>query len=203
MGVAGIGRGAVLDQIAAEQRALLGQPDDGVALGVPAAGMDDVDLQLAQPDRQAIVEGDGGPGQPGDGLDRLEQAREALNLGLVVLCAALDDHLARRLAADDVLRLVGGGAQHAHGMIVRQHDVLDRLVGDAADALDHALRHLGRRLGVDHHDRVVAHHDTGVGIPFRREGIGMFGKTAECDPLFRHVGLRGEGLGHRRLSRIA
>jgi hypothetical protein len=140
-------------------------------------------------------------GQVRNGLGRLEQARKALDLGLVVLRPALDDQLARRLAADDVLRLVGRGAQHAHGVIVRQHHVLDRLVGDTADAFDHGLRHLGRRLGVDHHDRVVAHHDAGIGIALGREGVGMFGQTAERDPLFRHVGLRGEGLGHRRLSR--
>src|SRR5258707_201313 len=47
VGVAGIGRGAIFDQVAAEQRALLGQPDDRVALGMAAADMDDVDLQLA------------------------------------------------------------------------------------------------------------------------------------------------------------
>ncbi len=65
VGVAGIGSGAIFDQVAAEQRALLGQPNDCIALGMASADMDDVDLQLAQPDRHAIVEGDGGPGQAG------------------------------------------------------------------------------------------------------------------------------------------
>ena len=115
--VAGIRRGAVLDEVAAEQRALLGQPDDGVTLGVAAAGMDDVDLQLAQPQRHAVGEGDGGPGEAGNGLGGIEQARKALQLGLVVLRPAFDDHVARWLAANDVLRLEAGGAQHAHRVV--------------------------------------------------------------------------------------
>ena len=35
-------------------------------------------------------------------------------------------------------------AEHAHGVIVRQHHVLDRFVGDGADACDQVLRHRGR-----------------------------------------------------------
>ena len=189
VGVAAIGGGAVLDEIAAEQRALLGQPDDRIALGMAAAGMDDVDLQLAQPQGHAVAEGDGGPGQPWNGLSCLEEARKALQLGLVVLCATLDDHVARGLAANDVLGTVAAGTQHAHGVIVREHHVLDGLVGNGADALDNLLRHLRRRLGVDHHHRVVADHDARVGIALRREGVCMFGKTAEGDLLVRHIRL--------------
>ena len=92
--------------------------------------------------------------------------------------------------------LVARGAQHAHRVIVRQHHVLDRLVGDGADVLDHRLRHLRRRLRIDHHDRIVADHDAGVGIALGREGIGVLAEAAEGDLLLRHVRLRGEGSCH-------
>ena len=57
---------------------------------------------------------------------------------------------------DDVFGPVGAGAEHAHRVVVTEHDVLDRLVGDFADAADDVLRHRRRGLRVDHDHRVVA-----------------------------------------------
>jgi hypothetical protein len=119
----------------------------------------------------------------------IEKARKALQLRLVVLRAALDDHLARGFAANDVLRLEARGAQHAHGMVMRQHHVLDRLVGDGADVLDDLVRHLGRRLRIDHQHCVVADHDPGIGIALGSEGVSMLRQAAEGDLLLRQIRL--------------
>ena len=107
--------------------------------------------------------------------------RESAALGLEVLLAALDDHVVRRLA-DDVLRAVGGRPEHAHRVVVRQHDVLDRLVGDGADLPLTSRAITRRRLGVDDHHRVVADHDPGVRIAFRRERVGLLADSAERWP---------------------
>ena len=91
--------------------------------------------------------------------------------------------------------LVGAGPEHAHRVVVRQHDVLDRLVGHLADAADHVGRHRGRGLSVGHQHGVVADDDAGVGVAFGGVGPGVLGDLAEGDLLFFQVGLAGEFLG--------
>ena len=95
-------------------------------------------------------------------------------------------------------RLVGAGAEHAHRVVVAQHHVLDRLVGDFADAADDVGRHHRRGLGVGHQHRVVADDDAGVRVAFGRVGLGVVGDLAEGDLLFFQIGLAGEllDLGH-------
>ncbi len=56
VGVARVGRRVVLDEVAREQDLLLRQPDHGVALGVAASQLHDLDLQLAEPQRQPLLE---------------------------------------------------------------------------------------------------------------------------------------------------
>jgi hypothetical protein len=82
-----------------------------------------------------------------------------------------------------------------------QHYVLDRLVGDLADAPDHVLRHRRRGLGVDDHHRIVADDDAGVRVALGRVRIGVLGQLGEADGLFFQVGLAGEGFAHA-LSKI-
>ena len=79
-------------------------------------------------------------------------------------------------------RLVARRAEHAHRVVVRQHDVADRLVGDLADAADHVLRHHRRGLRVDHHHRVVADDDAGVRVALGRVRVGVVGQLVEADP---------------------
>jgi hypothetical protein len=79
-----------------------------------------------------------------------EQAREAADLARLVGLATLDDQVVGVLAGDDLLRLVGARAEHAHRVVVRQHDVPDRLVGHLADAADHVGGHRRRGLRVGH-----------------------------------------------------
>jgi len=115
------------------------------------------------------------------------------------LLAALDDQVARVLAGQHVFGAVARRAQHAHRVVVREHHVLDGLVGHLADAAHHVGGHGGRGLGVGHQHAVVADHDAGVGVAFGGVGPGMFGDLAEGDLLLFHVGLAGEflGLAHR------
>jgi hypothetical protein len=94
VGVAGIGRGVELDQVAAEQDLLLRQPGHRVALGVAAAELQQLHFQLAQPQRHLAGEGHRRPGQARrHALDVAEQAREAADLAGLVLLAALDDQV--------------------------------------------------------------------------------------------------------------
>ncbi len=197
VGIAGVGRGIELHEIAAEKDLLLRQPGHGVALGVTTAELQQLHLQLAQPQRHLAGEGDGGPGQSRrHALDTAEQAREAADLAGLVLLAALDDQVVGVLAGEDLLRLVGAGAEHPHRVVVREQHVLDRLVGHLADAADDVLRHHRRGLGVEHQHRVVADDHAGVGVTLGGVGIGVVGELDEADLLFLQVGLGGEGFAH-------
>jgi hypothetical protein len=142
------------------------------------------------------------PGQAGHRLHRAEQPWKALDLALHVRLAALDDEFVGVAAGNDVLRLVPRRAEHAHRVIVREGDVLDRLVGHCADVADHVLRHHRRCLRVDHHHGIVADHDAGVRIALGGIGIGVIGQLVEADLLLFQVGLRCELLLHGRSSRI-
>ena len=170
-----------------------GHPDDAIAARVPRPDVQDAHLELAHHDGQRVLEHHGGPGQPGDRLRAAKQAREAADLARHVLLAALADEAERAPAGDDLLGLVGGGAQHAHRVIVRQHDVLDRLRGHATDAPDHLARHERRGLRVDHHHAVVADDHAGVRIALGGEGVGALREALERDLLRLEIGLGGEG----------
>ena len=154
-----------------------------------AAELHELDLQLAEPKRQPLFEHQRRPSEARHRLDRLEQPRKALDLAFHVGLAALRNEIVGVAAGDDVLGLVARRAQHAHGVIVRQHDVLDRLVGDRPDAADHILRHHRRGLRVDDHDRVVADYDTGVRVALGRIRIRVLGELVEADLFLLQVGL--------------
>src|SRR6185312_12581512 len=109
-------------EITAVEDTLLGEPHDGVPLGVAASRMRDLDDALAEPHGHARREGDGRPGEAGHGLGRLEQSGKALYLAGPVLRAALTDELERPLACHDVLGAVRRSAEHADRVIVREHD---------------------------------------------------------------------------------
>ena len=107
VGVARVG-GVELDQVAREQDPLGRNPGHGVALGVAAAELDQLDLELAEPDAHPALEGHGRPGQAfGDALDVLEQAREAADLAVLVELAALDHQVVGVAAGDDLLAALG------------------------------------------------------------------------------------------------
>ena len=62
------------------------------------------------------------------------------------------------------------GAEYANRVIVRQHDMLNRFVGDGADLLNHLAGETGSRLRVDDHDAVVADDYAGVRVSLCGEG---------------------------------
>jgi 2-oxoacid:acceptor oxidoreductase alpha subunit len=156
-------------------------------------------FELAEPQRHLAAERHRRPRQPGHALDGAKEPRKALDLALHVLRATLDDQIVRVLARDDLARRIAGCAEHAHRVVVRQHDVRDRLVGDAADPAEHVLGHHRRRLRIgDQHD-VVADDDPGIGIAFGRVCVRVIGEAVEADRLFLHVRLGCKRLVHRRL----
>jgi hypothetical protein len=95
-----------------------------------------------------------------------------------------------------VLGPIGAGPQHAYSVVVRQDDVLNRLVGDLANAADDILGHDRRSLCVDHHDAVVADDHAGVGIALCGVCVRAFTELDKADSLFGHIGLRRELLLH-------
>ena len=126
---------------------------------------------------------------------------KAAVFGIPVLLAALLDQPVSLLRGDHGLRLVGGRAKHPHRVIMRQHDIFDRLVGDGAHPLDHLVGHRRRRLRVEHEAAVIADDDRRIRIALRRKGIEIGADLGEGDFLLRHVG-RGRkslfnSLGHR------
>ena len=127
-------------------------------------------LALAEPDSHLAGEGDGRPGQPGDAFHRAEQAREATDLGIHVLPAALDDQGARHVRGDDLGPGIGGRPEHADGMVVAEQHVADRLVGQRPHARDEALRHDRGCLRIDNHHRIIADDDPGIGVALGGEG---------------------------------
>jgi len=139
------------------------------------------------------------PREPGHALDGAEEAREALDLALHVLRATLDDEVVRILARDDLLRAVTGRAEHAHRVIMREHDVAHRQIGHAANALHDVPRHHGRRLRIGDEHCFVADDDAGVRIAFRGVRIRVRREPVEAHALLREIGARCECLRHGRI----
>ena len=117
----------------------------------------------------------------------LEQAREAAELAVPVFLAALRHHGTAFFGSEDLLRPIGRRTEHADGVIVGEHDILDRLIRHTADLLHHLVGEARGGLGIDDHHAVVADDDAGVRIALRGEGPDVAADLAEGDLLFRHV----------------
>ena len=66
-------------------------------------------------------------------------------------------------------------------MIVRQHDVFDRLASHLPHPRDHVLGHRRRRLRIDDHTAIVADNDARVGVAFGRIGVQVPADLGERD----------------------
>src|SRR5438552_3147714 len=200
MGVAGVDAGGEFHQVAREEHALRRYPHDRVARGVPGAGLADLHFELAEPDRELAAERERRPRKTGNGMRAAEEPREAADLAPHVLRAALADELEGGIARNDVLGAIGRGAEHADGVVVREHDIADRLGRQLADAPDHLARHERRRLCIDHHHRVVADDHAGIGIALCGERPAIHGQALKADPLGLQIGLGGEGFHRASLA---
>ena len=160
-------------------------------------------LALAEPDRDLIGKRDRGPGEAGNAFDRAKQAREAADLGIHVGLAALGDQAAGAGRRQDFGTGIRGRTKHAHGVIMREQDIFDRLVGDLFHAVDDLPRHHRRGLRIDHHHAVVADNDPGIGIALGGEGVEVRPNRVEGDGLVGQIGGRGETRTHGICSRSA
>ena len=99
--VAHVGCGPRLDEVAREADPLVGQPDDEVTGGVPAAEVAELDRAVAEVDRHRVVERVGRPRQARDGLGAGEEARHAALLAGPVGHAPLFDEGGGGRVGDD------------------------------------------------------------------------------------------------------
>ena len=74
-------------------------------------------------------------------------------------------------------------------MVVREHDILDRLVGHLANAPDDVLRHHGRRLRIRDENGIVANDDARIRVALGRVRVGVVRELVEAHPLFLEIGL--------------
>ena len=82
-GVPAIGRGAELDRVACEQHLLVRQPHDGVARGVAASDVNDLNFEATHPHTHALVEGEMRPGQAGMlSLPRNKRGKRPISLSM-------------------------------------------------------------------------------------------------------------------------
>jgi hypothetical protein len=143
MAVAAIAGGVVFHDIAGEHHLGIGHPDDRIARRMGPTGAEDVDAAVAEIDGHRLGKGRGGPCQAGDFLMPFEKARETGELAVPILLPALGDHGARGVGHDDLPRAIGRRAENAHGVVMGEDKVADRLVGDGADAVDDLARKAG------------------------------------------------------------
>ena len=85
-------------------------------------------------------------------------------------------------------------------MIVREHDIFDRLVGDAADILDNLAGEPWGGLRIDDHHGVVADNHAGVRIALGRKRPEVLTDFGEGNLLFRKVALRSKCFCHSQNS---
>ena len=194
MRIAAVAGGVILDDVAGHHDVRIWHEGDDIAGRMRAADEHELDGALAKIDGHALLEGHGGPREAGNGLVALEEAREAAEFGVPVLLPALVDHGVAFFRGDDLARLEGRSTEHAHGVIVREHDILDRLIRDLADVLDDFAGEARGCLRVDDHDGVVADDDAGVRVALRGEGIEIAPDLGERDLLLGHVADRRECL---------
>src|SRR5690606_4442419 len=127
---------------------------------------------------------------------------EAADFAGLVLLATLHDQVVGVAAGQNFLGVVGRGAQHAYGVVVRQQHIFDGFVADFADAANHVFSHDRRGLGVDHHNGLVTNDDARVGITLRRVGVGVVGQFFKGNDFVFQVVMRGEGLAHENDSTV-
>ena len=157
------------------------------------AELQQLDFHLAKPERHFSGEGHRGPSHAGGhGLNTREETRETTNFAGLVLLTTLNNQIVRVLARKDVICPVCASTKHAHSVVVRQNDVLDRLVGHLANTTDDVLGHGGGSLRVSHKHCIVANDDAGVGIAFCCIGPRVFRYLAKGDLLLFKVGLRSK-----------
>src|ERR671923_925210 len=160
-----------------------------------AAEVADLHIALAEEDGQHVREGHIGIRETRDRLWVLEQARKAAVLRFPVLRPALLDPAARIGVRDDVPRLVCRRAQHAHGVVMREHEVLDRLVSQLPQCLEPLARGSRRRPSVDTQDGLGPDDRADVRVALGREGVDAVGELLERRALLGGVGGRRERFG--------
>ena len=187
-----------LDDIAGEHHVGIGHMDHCIARGMGAAKLEDIDPAVAKENAHAAIESGGGPSQAGDAFVPLEKARKALKLTVPVFLPAFGHHVAGRFGHDDLARAEGACPQHPHGVVMRQHDMGNRLVGHPTDAVDHLLRQTRGCLRLDNHDAFITDDDARVRVTLGGKGVKTFADFDKADPLVGHVTLRRECLCHVR-----
>ena len=196
MPVAAVASGVVFDDVAGEHDVLIRHIDHRIPCRMGATQLHNIDPAFAQIDAHPPVEGGGGPCQARDAFMAFEQTRETVELAVPVFLTPLCDHRAGLFGHDDLLRAKCRRPQHAYGVVVGQHHMADRFVGDRADAFNDLIRQTRCGLRFDDHHAVVADDDARVRIALGGKGVETLAHLGKGDFLFGHVALGCELLGH-------
>ena len=196
MAVAAITCRVVFDDVAGEHHLLVRNERDDVARRVRASEEHQLDPAFAEIDRHPVSEGHGRPGEARNALMTFEKARKARELAVPIFLPAFMDHRLAGLRGDDFRGVIGRCAKNPHRVVMRQHDMLDRLVGHATDLFHNLVGKARRRLRVDDHDAFIADNDAGIRVALGREGPQVAPDLGKADRLFAEVALRCEALSH-------
>ncbi|MNV12595.1 hypothetical protein D3C71_1032040 [compost metagenome] len=166
-----------------------------------ATQLQQLDLHLPEPQGHLLVESHGRPGEAGRNAFHIaKEARKTADFAGLVLFATFDDQVIGVLTRNDLLWIETAGAEHPHRVVVSQHDVPDRFVGDLANAAYHVLGHCRRGLRVGNQHGVIAHDNACVRVSLGGVGVGVFRKLGECDLFLLEVGMGGKFLGCGHVS---
>ena len=196
--IAGIERGARLNEIAREHGLRFLMPGDDIAGGMsPTAELQiDATPVAAKFDRHVVIEGNVGPGQTRDRIRLLEQSWHAPEFARPILHAALFDQFAGRPGGDDGIGLEGTGTEDAYGVVMRQDQITDGFVRVLPKFHQPVARRYRRGTGFKANEKILALDRADIGITFCRQRVDAIGYYLECFLLFGKIGGRGERLGH-------
>jgi hypothetical protein len=147
-------------------------------------------------DGEPVGEGDGGPGQPGDGVRLLEQPGHAAVLGVPVLSAALVDQGLRLLVGDDLGGAERARTEHADRVVVAQHQVADGFVGAFTQAVQPPAGRHGRGPSLEADEEVLPLDGAHVRVTLGGEGVDPVRQLDEGLLLGGGVPARRKRLGH-------
>jgi hypothetical protein len=125
-----------------------------------------------------------------------KQARKALELAVPIFLPPLDHHGPRHIRHDDLFGTIGRSPQYANRVIMGQHHMADRFIGETADLFDGYFCQTRGRLCLDDHNARVADDHARVRVTLGGKDPKTVPDFIKSDFLFGHIPLGCECLSH-------